>query len=761
MLLLIQRNLLSVSILAIVAGLLVVHGELRHFSFAFPHQRMSSAFSLQGSGFIRNGAYVGVAKGTYAAAASDIALFGSWAGGDASTGAVISNWIPVRSPFCLLISGYPASTGNFLAIELLDKNGHRSTLSRHFDNVGEQWELASIHIPDAREFVSFRIAAKDGTRDVGGWLGFSEPFTVSSMRLWEQTLSLLAVFLTACAAFIAYFFPGLLLRLTLRTKWGKELAFAASPVIGILLLTLIGIIIWACPPYVHRQRLACILLLLLFGVLAFILRGQSLGRTVNSVESRVLMLVGVVVLVATAKATFSLGPLGELYGHSISRTLEVGGRSDSRIAFHNVQLVAHGDSPHGAEAQMYFAPWDFSSRGPLAGLAAASLVIASGAHVPSSMPMQPWLPYDGEGFAAYRIAMITMASSAFIIFFGLVRKLVDEKFGYFAFVSTLTMPFLVHEVYFTWSKMESAAFILLAASLLIENHFIWAGLTWGFAYLFHPLALFSAPAFVALLLYTKRQTAAGMPNTNWRSVLRRGMWLTGGLSACVLLWRIVNWNHFHQQAFLGYLRLPSARSWWSFRLTSLLNTIVPFWLYVANNHDPNVNAYGIISPRVVQFFFVYWDTLPFGAGLVAFPIVLAAGCSFALRHWHQFLGVIVLPFVLFWLFWGISSSGLLREGLQPWMFAVAYIVAVMCYRVRYQRPSIFRMVSVVFGIRGLEVLAMLLVPAICTNDQFVSDLWWLNDSVTLCVMCAGVAFLSIQSCLLPEKLWTHRNGYEV
>jgi hypothetical protein len=73
---------------------------------------------------------------------------------------------------------------------------------------------------------------------------------------------------------------------------------------------------------------------------------------------------------AVAKANLSYGPIGELYGGKVSRTLEVGGHSDSRISYHVVQMVANHLAPFAPVANAYFAPWSFTSRGPLAGILA-------------------------------------------------------------------------------------------------------------------------------------------------------------------------------------------------------------------------------------------------------------------------------------------------------------------------------------------------------------------------------------------------------
>ena len=118
--------------------------------------------------------------------------------------------------------------------------------------------------------------------------------------------------------------------------------------------------------------------------------------------------------IAIGRALWALGPLYELYGGMVSRTLEVGGRSDSRIPFVIVQLVANGAGPFSKLAAAYLNPFDFSSRGPLAGLASTPIVLARGGRPPVDLPNQPWMPFDPQGFMAFRIAMMTFAATSLL-----------------------------------------------------------------------------------------------------------------------------------------------------------------------------------------------------------------------------------------------------------------------------------------------------------------------------------------------------------
>lgn len=114
---------------------------------------------------------------------------------------------------------------------------------------------------------------------------------------------------------------------------------------------------------------------------------------------------------------------GELYAGTISRTLEVGDRSDSRISFHVVQLVANGQGPYSPLATTVLSPYNFSSRGPLPGIGSSPIVLMAGGHPAAEIPEQQWAPFDRHGFMAYRLAMMTFTCTAFLALWDLVRRL--------------------------------------------------------------------------------------------------------------------------------------------------------------------------------------------------------------------------------------------------------------------------------------------------------------------------------------------------
>jgi hypothetical protein len=115
-----------------------------------------------------------------------------------------------------------------------------------------------------------------------------------------------------------------------------------------------------------------------------------------------------------------------------------------------------------------------------------------------------WTPFDAQGFMAYRLAMMTFASTSFLSVWALTRRLAGERAAWLAVLLGVTTPFLVHEIWFTWPKLLAASFVLMAALRLLDRRWISAGVFVGVGYLVHPLVLLSIPALLLLALWPLR-----------------------------------------------------------------------------------------------------------------------------------------------------------------------------------------------------------------------------------------------------------------
>jgi hypothetical protein len=528
------------------------------------------------------------------------------------------------------------------------------------------------------------------------------------------------------------------------------LAFVGLPGPALLALTG-GLAWWGATVGVTPRRTATVLLTpVLLGLVLVAARRRAPEAEAGPWLRRAVIVAVVVLVVSLAKATWSPGPEGELYGGTVSRTLEVGGRSDSRISFHVVQLVAYGTGPYSARGAGYFAPYSFSYRGPVAGLAAAPVVLLSGARVPVDMPDQPWSPFDPQGFGVYRLTMSTMAVTAFLALFALVSRLAGFRAGYQAALLGALTPFLLHETYFTWPKLQAAGLVLVAAYLVVERHPAWAGLAAGAGYLVHPGALLSVPALALVWLLAAR---SDVPRREGPARAALGLvWMGAGTLVCLGLWRLANGDHFQQLNFVRDNLLQADTRpvhrlgpWLSGRASSVLNTLVPLHLFLRDAHRPAVNSIYGPSPAVVHFYFQYWTGLPFGIGIVALPAVAAWLARAARLMPAVFLAAVVVPFGVFAVFWGGDATGMLREGMHVWVLSVVLVVAWARARSGPLPAGVARWEAASFALRAPEALLVLVLPAAVTSRALSHHQYLVTDVVSLAVMAAGLAWLGRES----------------
>jgi hypothetical protein len=554
----------------------------------------------------------------------------------------------------------------------------------------------------------------------------------------EQALDLIRVLSTVSLVVVLLFGPGIAARALSRRLGNAGLAFLPLPGLGLLVAT--GGLAWALAGEVHPNVTCFALLAPALGLLLGCLLVAGPAELLDAAERRCLLIAGAALGLAVARALWSLGPEGELYAGTISRTLEVGDRSDSRISFIVPQLVAHDAGPYSRLATSFFFPYDFSSRGPLPGLASTPIVFLTGGRPPATLAEQPWNPFDPQGFMAYRLAMMAFACTALVSLWDLVRRLMGGAAARFALLLAATTPFLLHEAWFTWPKLLAASFVLLAGICAIQGRPLRAGLLAGVAYLMHPVALISLPALALIILWPLR-------GASWRRPrIGRLLAFAAGLGAFLLAWRLINGDHFTQGVFTDYLAQagtdldPGARSWLSFRLDSLANTLVPLFLPLSSGDNAAINIVGGTSPTSVHFFFQYWNTLPFGLAIVFFPLLLLSLWRAAQRWPWPVAATVVVPFAAFATYWGASSTGMMREGLQAW--ALTLIAVVACQQAAAGFPWLrSRPVRALLALRAAEVLAMAVWPMLVSRQILLGDSFALTDAIALLAMAAFSAAL--------------------
>jgi hypothetical protein len=567
----------------------------------------------------------------------------------------------------------------------------------------------------------------------------------------------LRILLTLCITAAVVLGPGLYLRQRARDSGWFGPAFVWVP--GTLVLGTTGLIAWLLAHRIDPDVTAAIVLVPVLVALTWWTTRVRLPAVFAPGEAAVCGLLLLVVLAGVGKATWSEGPTGELYGGAVSRTLESSDRPDSRIPFHVVQLVTHGTEPDSDVAGAYFGPYYFSDRPALAGLSAAPVVLSSGAEPPISLLDEPWEPFDREGFAAYRITLEFLAATVLLSTFGLLSTFLSRRAAWAGTLVIALTPFVVHEVYFTWPKLFAASFGVAALAALLSRRTVLAAALLGLSYLAHPGALFVAVAVVGIwlgVMWQRRARSSGAAAKvelgAWvASVARDGTVLVSGVVAAVLLWRVANvGNPVDPDRFVSYLfeantiRPVEFSQWAASRLRSLGNTLVPGELFAWDHDSGPLNPPGSAHPLVIPFSFQYWNTLPFGVGIVYFPVFVVGLWRFARRNAAIAITGLLLPFVIFALYWGSYASGLMREGLQGWVvFALVGAFLGHSAGENASRSRWARVVRIVMPLRGVEVLVMLLASTVWTNGWLGDRRFVLTDVAALALMFGGVGAIML------------------
>jgi hypothetical protein len=520
---------------------------------------------------------------------------------------------------------------------------------------------------------------------------------------------------------------------------------ALVPLPGTLLLTSWGLVTWLLriDGGTDGVRFVAFALFALF-VAAYRRSRPVIART----ERKVGVLMLLVIVIACGKAMYSLGPPGELFYGRIDRTNEIGGRSDSHIQFHIVQLVANGLSIYSPESFHLFDPWAPTHRGPVAGLAASPLVLLTSPSVPKTPPDQDWAPFDTHGFAVYRIFMICLAACSLLVFHGLAQAVgASPSQSLLATAFLAGTPFWVHEVYFTWPKLFCVSLILMALFLALRGRYLLAGLVWSLSYLAHPLAPFSAPVLVLAIAAKRIGPAKAVSWTRhllftvlWRSIAAAAI-----LAAVALVWETL--FRTGPSPFWVYVLLTdfhfatSLRSWLLNRAYSVLNTLVPLYAVAPYSSDLNVNAIGSASSPLVHFYFSYWNTLPFATGISMFFPWCFWMLQLGRRFKALFLAVVVFPFVLFAIYWGASHSGLMREGLHPWFFTLFLFLIWGASRMEGMDRRIASTLRMVQPLRTAEVLGMLLATTVLPKFRLLDPPHAVSDATALAAMVGASLLL--------------------
>jgi hypothetical protein len=591
----------------------------------------------------------------------------------------------------------------------------------------------------------------------------AEPALGSNALAWWATARWGVRTLLAIGAALCFVLgPGIALRTYLppASRW-RNPAYLWVPGFG--LLVIVGLIVWGLAAFVDPAAISAVLLLPVALGILWRLWSSPVDGVLAGHEAVVLLVLGLVLLIGLGRATWSQVPEGTLYGGEISRTFEADARSDPRISYNTVILVAHGENPLGERGATLYRPYTFFDRGPVAGLAAAPVVLTAGADPPRELAelAQPWMPFDPQGYAAYRIVLMLLGCTVLLGVFGLLTRFLSERAAVAGVLLVALTPFVIHEVYFTWPKLIAASLGLVALVALLERRPLVSGLLFGLGSLAHPGVLLAVPGvlltWVVLVWRGAGRVCDGdrrYPVANGRRpavLVHDGVWLALGLAVVVVAWRVItagrDVGEFENYLFQADgIRPVAFVTWLGDRLRLLGNTLVPLRMFLFDRDSRWVNSFYGRSPGIVQFSFSYFATLPFAVGLVYFPAFLVGLYQFGRRSAALFLAAIVVPLLGFTLYWGASPTGMLREGLQ-FLVVIALLAAFLGHSFG---PGLTAaphrwdaVVRACVSVRGVEVLFMLLVPTIVTTDWRGPDEFLLTDLVALTAMIGGTIALAV------------------
>jgi len=304
-------------------------------------------------------------------------------------------------------------------------------------------------------------------------------------------------------------------------------------------------------------------------------------------------------------------------------------------------------------------------------------------------------------------------------------------------------PFLFADLWFTWPKLLAAAFVVLAGLLVIERRPFVAGLMLSAGYLMHPSALLGLSALGLIALWPLTDARLRRPQ------VLAAVLLVAGVAIGFEGWKIFNGDHYIQESFFDYVEQayphydPSVGQWVAFRLHTLANTFVPMFLPLFQADSVSINRLFGHSPFVVHFFFQPWTGVPFGLGIVFFPLLLISLWRAARRWPWAIFATIVVPLVVFTVYWGASITGLLREGMQAWVLALLAVVAVQ------QAASGFpwldsKPIRAILSLRAFEVAALAFGATLGTRGlDPINGIYKLTDAVAVAAMLALAVLLGL------------------
>ena len=196
-----------------------------------------------------------------------------------------------------------------------------------------------------------------------------------------------------------------------------------------------------------------------------------------------------------------LGPQMEMKQFVLSDLqVQFGLPIDNIIPFQTVRYVTEHISPNAIDP---VPDWKFGDRGPLMGLFAGALFLLAG--IKESLP---WLSSSYPSAFMFEVVGVILNSIFLFPLFGVFRSVADRKFAYLLLAFLMVNPFVYVNVVFTWPKLFSVFYGILAFYFVRRNALGVAGAFLSLGLLAHESIVFSVVPFMILICFIKTVRSA-------------------------------------------------------------------------------------------------------------------------------------------------------------------------------------------------------------------------------------------------------------
>lgn len=517
------------------------------------------------------------------------------------------------------------------------------------------------------------------------------------------------------------------------------------PTAGILFFILFGIFNWfiQLEPVINEIN-PLKFFFILFLVYIYLSGIQlKICTRLNKSHLKLILIFIFISLIAISRSFISLDLPGVLFKDTISKTLEVGNRSDSRISYHVAQLITLKIPLNTPETDTNFLPYKFNSRGPFVGIISAIFIQLQNHILEIGQPQEIWRPFDSRGFSTYRITAIILAALSIFYIFSFLKKFVSDKLNFVIIFILCSSPFFIHELYFTWPKIISTSFVILSFELVLANSFLLSGIVLSLSYLFHPMSILSFPIFffwipIQLSNYNVKNILEYLKNLFKKNTILKFLEFSFGLVIIFLIWLYINNGKLAQSSFLNYFfesdGVPvNLMNWLKGRTNSTLNSFIPFFGVFFDKYNRSTNSIFDFSSDVVRVNFMYWCNFTAGIGLVNFFIFL----RFLKIKNYIFTVFILLPTIFLLIYWGNSTSGILRESGHV-IFLSLYIALGLS--LKEQNIKTLNFILLILILRMIELVSYLILPVLMLDS--ITEIYQLNDYTFFAILTLSVFSLA-------------------